>query len=245
MIVAVSCDRRSIGPKPLSHCVRPARAEVFVKECILQRLRTAGMQTVLLPPEGSTELVDWVVQHCDGIVITGGAFDIDPKWYGQEQQGRLDMVDEGRTQLEMLLAKRSIDQNIPLLGLCGGMQVLAVVAGGTLIQDIATHDPQSLEHEQLTDPATTWHDVHLESPRWREWFGSETIQVNSTHHQAIDDLGQCTVAGKAPDGIIEAIEISNLAFCVGVQWHPELVDSTIFTAFGQAIRKHKGSIGHE
>lgn len=245
MIVAVSCDRRSVGPKPVSHRVRPARAEVFVKECILQQLRAAGMQTVLLPPEGSVDLVDWVVQHCDGVVITGGAFDIDPKWYGQHQQGRLDMVDEGRTQLEMSLAKKAIEQNIPLLGLCGGMQVLAVVAGGTLIQDIATHDPQALEHEQPTDPATTWHAVHLESQRWMEWFGSETIQVNSTHHQAIDDLGLCTVVGKAPDGIVEAIEIPNLAFCVGVQWHPELVDSTIFTAFGQAIREHKGSIGHE
>ena len=201
------------------------------------------MQAVLLPPEGSSELVDWVMQHCDGVIITGGAFDIDPKWYGQEQQGRIDMVDEGvGTQLEMNLARKAIKQNIPLLGLCGGMQVLAVVSGGTLIQDISTHDPQALEHEQPTDPATTWHAVHLESRRWIEWFGSDTIQVNSTHHQAVDNLGQCTVVGKAPDGIAEAIEIPNLAFCVGVQWHPELVDSTIFTAFGQAIRKHNGSI---
>ena len=117
MIVAVSCDRRPLGHKPVSHRVRPARAEVFVKECIIQQLRDAGMESVLLPPEGTPELVDWVLEHCDGVVITGGAFDIDPKWYGKEQQGRLDMVDEGRTQLEMTLAKKAIERDVPLLGL--------------------------------------------------------------------------------------------------------------------------------
>lgn len=244
MIVAVSCDRRTLGPKPISHRVRPARAEIFVKECIVEQLRAAGMQAISLPPEGSPALVDWVVQHCDGVVITGGAFDIDPKWYGQQQQGRLDMVDEGRTQLEMTLAKRAIESDLPLLGLCGGMQVLAVVAGGTLIQDIATRDPNALEHEQPTDPATTWHAVHLTSQKWKSWFGTDVIQVNFTHHQAVDALGRCVSVGRAPDGIVEAIEISELAFCVGVQWHPELVDDTIFKAFGQAIRD-KGNSRYE
>jgi len=238
MIVAVSCDRRASGPKPKSHRVRPARAEVFVKECVVEKLRAAGMQPILLPPEGSAELVDWVMESCDGVVITGGAFDIDPKWYGQEPQGRLDMIDEGRTHLEMQLAKTSIENNVPLLGLCGGMQVLAVVAGGTLIQDIATRYPEALEHEQPTDPAKTWHSVRLTSPRWQKWFGASSIQVNSTHHQAVDQLGQCVVVGKAPDGIVEAIEIPDLAFCVGVQWHPELVDNKLFEAFGKAIREN-------
>ena len=212
MIVAVSCDRRSVGPKPVSHRVRPARAEVFVKECIVQQLRAAGMQPILLPPEGTPELVDWVLELCDGVVITVGAFYIDPKLYCQDQQCRLDIVDEGRTQLEMTLAKKAIASDVPLLGLCGGMQVLAVVAGGTLIQDIATNDPNALEHEQPTDPASTWHTVHLESARWKEWFGKDEIQVNSTHHQAIDDLGRCTLVGKAPDGIVEAIGIVRVDF---------------------------------
>jgi putative glutamine amidotransferase len=238
MIVAVSCDRRSLGPKPNSHRVRPARAEVFVKECVVDKLRDAGLQAILLPPEGSAELVDWVMQYCDGVVITGGAFDIDPKWYGQEKQSRLDAIDEGRTLLEMQLAQKAIERNVPLLGLCGGMQVLAVVAGGTLIQDIGTTHPEALEHEQPTNPSTAWHSVQLTSIRWQEWFGTSNIQVNSTHHQAVDKLGRCIAVGKAPDGIVEAIEISDLAFCVGVQWHPELVDNKLFEAFGQAIREN-------
>lgn len=239
MIVAVSCDRRAVGLKPNSHRVRPARAEVFVNECIVEQLRNAGIQAVLIPPEGSKELVEWVIEHCDGVVITGGAHDINPKWYGQTQQGRLDRLDEGRTHLEMLLAQKAIANNIPLLGLCGGMQVLAVVAGGTLIQDIATYDASALEHEQLTDPATTWHSVALSSEKWQRWFGASTIEVNSTHHQAVDKLGNCLVVGTAPDGIVEAIELPGQDFCVGVQWHPELVDDKIFHAFGQAILQSK------
>ncbi len=239
MIVAVSCDRRALGPKPVSHRVRPPRAEVFLKECIVEQLRNAGMQAILLPPEGSVSLVDWATEHCDGVVITGGAFDIDPKWYGEEQRGRLDSIDEGRTQLEMLLARKAIEHNLPLLGLCGGMQVLAVVAGGTLIQDIATHDSGALEHEQPTDPATTWHSVQLTSEKWKRWFGASTIEVNSTHHQAVDKLGDCILVGSAPDRIVEAIELPGQDFCVGVQWHPELVDDKIFQAFGQAILQSK------
>ena len=236
MIVAVSCDRRALGPKPVSHRVRPARAEVFLKECIVERLRAAGLQPILLAPDSSEALMEWVSENCAGIVVTGGSFDIDPKWYGQETQGRLDNPDEGRTQMEMRLTQIALERQIPLLGICGGMQVLAVVAGGTLIQDIATADPNALEHEQPTDPAEGWHDVHLNSPKWQAWYGQQTIQVNSTHHQAVDQLGKCIVTGRANDGMIEAIEIEDHPFCVGVQWHPELLNDTIFVAFSRAIQ---------
>ena len=81
-MIAVSCDRRPLRPGPVSHRVRPARAEVFVKECIIQQLRTQGWSR-FIATEGTPELVDWVLEHCDGVVITGGAFDIDPKWYSR------------------------------------------------------------------------------------------------------------------------------------------------------------------
>ena len=225
--------------KPKSHRVRPAFAEVFVKECVVDRLQQVGCQVVLIPPESSESLVEWVMEHCDGVVITGGAFDIDPKWYGQGIMGRLDQIDEGRTQTEMLLAQRAIERRVPLLGICGGMQVLAVVGGGTLIQDIATRFPNALEHEQPTDPTETWHSVNLLDDQWKSWFGESRIEVNSTHHQAVDELGQCVVTGRSDDGIIEAIEIQGLPFCVGVQWHPELLDNRIFQAFYQALREQQ------
>lgn len=237
MIVAVSCDRRAFGPKPDSHRVRPARAEVFLKACIVDKLRQTGLQPILLAPDSSAETIEWVAEHCAGIVVTGGAFDIDPRWYGQAVAGRIDHIDEGRTQMEMQLATVALERQIPMLGICGGMQVLAVVAGGTLIQDIATAEPTALEHEQPTDPAEAWHDVHLVSPKWQRWYGSDTIRVNSTHHQAVDQLGQCIVTGRANDGMIESIEIAEHPFCVGVQWHPELLlDDAIFMAFSRAIQ---------
>jgi putative glutamine amidotransferase len=119
------------------------------------------------------------------------------------------------------------------------MQVLAVVGGGTLIQDIATRFPNALEHEQPTDPTETWHSVNLLDNQWKRWFGESRIEVNSTHHQAVDELGQCVVTGRSDDGIIEAIEIQGLPFCVGVQWHPELLDNRIFQAFYQALREQQ------
>ena len=207
-----------------------------MKECILDQLRDAGLHPILLAPESSDELIEWVALHCSGVVVTGGAFDIDPKWYGQAVAGRLDNPDDGRTQMEMRLTEVALEKDIPLLGICGGMQVLAVVAGGTLIQDISTEHPDALEHEQPTDPAEAWHDVQLTSARWQEWYGQSTIRVNSTHHQAVDQLGKCSVTGRSNDGMIEAIEVEGHPFCIGIQWHPELLNDTIFNAFSRAIQ---------
>lgn len=201
------------------------------------RLRSAGLEPVLLPPrEGdSVGLVERVLAVVDGVVIPGGAFDIHPRHYGQARTERLDHVDEGRTALELGLARRAMDQDLPVLGICGGMQVLAVAAGGTLIQDIAGQHPGAGEHEQPTDPAQPWHAVELDSGPLRDALGV-TSAVNSTHHQAVLDPGTLTISGRAPDGVAEAVHHSGQRFCVGVQWHPELLDGPLFAAFAAAIR---------
>ena len=103
------------------------------------------------------------------------------------------------------------------------MQVLAVACGGTLFQDISTQIKGALEHEQPTDPVKGWHQVEFSSSRWQRWFGTDTIQVNSTHHQSVQNCGELNIVGKSSDGVIEAIEHPNKGFCVGVQWHPELL----------------------
>ena len=101
---------------------------------------------------------------------------------------------------------------------------MAVAMGGTLIQDISTQIPHALEHEQPSDPINPWHRVIIHSKRLQKIYQQETIEVNSTHHQAVSDTGIFSIAGIAEDGVIEAIEYENHPFCFGVQWHPELLD---------------------
>ena len=239
MIIAITCDRRAKGPKPLSSKVRPSRPEIFLSEHLVDCVRKAGMEPVILPPGGANSVQEWVLRACDGVIISGGAFDIDPKLYGQAVEARVDKIDQKRTSLELGLARRCLATNKPLLGICGGMQAMVVASGGTLIQDIGTQMPNALEHEQPTDPATGWHTVSLRSGKWRSWFGAAQIQVNSTHHQAVSQLGGFEIVGTTEDGIIEAIEHPMQDFCVGVQWHPELIDISIFTAMAQHIKERR------
>ncbi len=218
--------------------MRPARPEVWVGEAVVRGLRGVGLEPLLLPPhDGDPEpLIEALLGWVGGVVITGGAFDIHPRHYGAAVAGRMDHPDEGRTGLELGLARACLSRDVPLLGLCGGMQALAVAAGGTLHQDIAQALAGSLEHEQPTDPATPWHAVVLLPSRLREAYGGRPeIEVNSTHHQAVDQPGALQIVGRAPDGVIEAVEHPGRRFCLGVQWHPELLDGALFAALARAI----------
>ncbi len=232
-VIAVSCDRTPGEPAtgPNSHGrIRPTPPKIVVAEAVLLALHEAGVEAILLPPQPHDvdPYVRWIMSKCNGVVLTGGAFDIHPSHYGQEVTARIDRVDEGRTNLELALARAAIDQNVPILGICGGMQALVVAAGGTLHQDIATCLPSALEHEQPTDPAKSWHPVSLAPTVLRKAFGTAMLRVNSTHHQAVDDPGALEVAGRAPDGIIEAVAHPDHRCCVGVQWHPEYLDTAPF-----------------
>ncbi len=236
-LLAVNCDRRSLGPAPDSPRVRPAVPEVYVKAAVLEAVRAAGAEARLVPPAGPQTAVAAYVEallgRCDGVVITGGAFDIHPHHYGGVVTGRLDRVDEGRTGLELHLAAACLDQGVPVLGLCGGHQALAVAAGGTLVGDLEQDWTGAGEHEQPTDPAEPWHAVITE-PGILQRVCGRRLQVNSTHHQAVADPGRLRVTGRAPDGVVEAVELAGHPFCLGVQWHPELLDPTLFSALVEA-----------
>ena len=232
IIVAITTDRREQSPKVHSTRVRPSRPEVFLKEQLVERIVAAGGSPILLPPLPQGANVEaycqWVCRNSAAVVISGGAFDIDPRHYGEAAQGRIDRIDEERTGLELALAEHCVRHKKPLLGICGGMQALAVALGGGLIQDIATENPDALEHEQPTDPAIPWHPVSFASSRFQDWYQSKQIMVNSTHHQAVRPCDAYRIAGQAPDGVIEAIELGDDTFCVGVQWHPELLSDILF-----------------
>jgi len=177
----------------------------------------------LLVPPGPPEVIDAWWGVAQAVVLTGGDFDIHPSWYGEAVEGRLDRVEPARTNLELALAKRCLAEGRPVLGICGGMQALAVAAGGRLIQDLPPASAKQLAHEQPTDPATPWHPVRVWG-RAAAWIGAE-IEANSTHHQAVRDAGVgLVICGRSPDGVAEVIASDEgRPFALGLQWHPELL----------------------
>lgn len=237
-LVLVTCDRRDRGPTGApSARVRPARAEVFVKEALVSAVRRAGGTPLLLPP-GPVDpaSLDHLLGVVQAVVVSGGSFDIHPSHYGQAVAARLDRVEPDRTDIELALCRATLASGLPVLGVCGGMQALVVASGGTLLQDIATALPSALDHEQATDPAGPDHEVLLSPGRLAALLGPR-VQVNSTHHQAVDDPGALRICGRAPDGVVEAVEASDHPFAVGVQWHPELLDDDrLFRALVLAAR---------
>jgi putative glutamine amidotransferase len=206
-----------------------------LKDSVIDALRAAGLVPLLLPP-GEPDL-DAALHAVQGVVITGGAFDIDPAHYGQTVVTRVDAPKENRTATELELARICVQRDVPLLGICGGMQALAVALGGTLVQDIGTQVHGAMEHEQPTDPATGWHRLRTSGGVVGLTLGRHPV-VNSTHHQAVDDPGPLRVTAVADDGVIEAVEAPDRSFCVGVQWHPELLPgcAPLFKAYAQALR---------
>jgi len=239
-LIGITMGRRALGPAPSPNGrVRPRRPEVVLKQALVEAVQDAGGVVVLLPPlsaEGSAEAtVDRLLAHLDGVVLAGGAFDIHPSHYGQAVEGRLDAPDEGRTGLELALARRLVGGQTPVLGICGGLQALAVAAGGTLHQHIPDALPEAMDHEQSTDPAKGYHWVGVAAGTLQDIVGM-SILTNSTHHQSIDHPGSLRIVGRTEDGVVEAAEGPG-KWCVGVQWHPELLpQDALFEAFVAACR---------
>ena len=235
MLVLVTAENRMPSNPANPVRVRPPRLETWISEAYVSAVRQAGGTPLIQSPSTDLDELDRLLEVVAAVVITGGHFDIHPKHYGKSVHGRLDTPDDARTHSELELARRCMDRDIPLLGVCGGMQALVVAAGGDLIQDIATHHSRQIDHEQETDPAQPWHSVSLD-PNSKLAAMGETIEVNSTHHQAAGGLGRLQATGFAPDGICEVAELPNHRFCVGVQWHPELIDPSPYRLLLEAAR---------
>ncbi|HEX9986796.1 MAG TPA: gamma-glutamyl-gamma-aminobutyrate hydrolase family protein [Thermoanaerobaculia bacterium] len=214
------------------------RERSFVYTTYVEAVRRAGAIPVLIPPQ--PENAPDVVAGLDGLLLAGG-FDCDPALYGEECHPTVEMMDSRRQDNDVALARAAREHGLPTLGICLGMQVMNVAAGGSLVQHI---DGTPIEH--ASHPLNrARHDVIIEQgTQLAAIVGDGEKNVNSSHHQAVKDLGKgLRITAHAPDGIVEGLEDPRHPFYVGVQWHPEDMKgehcaSTLFVAFVEAARKH-------
>ena len=199
-------------------------------------LEILGCMPIILPPSKNFENIDFL----DGLLISGGDFDIDPSFYDQKIKSNNVKTNPKRTEFEMDLINLFIQSQKPILGICGGSQLINVYFNGTLIQDIETN----IKHEQPNPRNETSHEIILEESSYFKKFNStDKIYVNSAHHQAVDKLGiDLIVDAKAPDGIIEAFHHISHYYCMGIQWHPEFLitdfDKRVIEDFVENVKKN-------
>jgi putative glutamine amidotransferase len=176
-------------------------------------------------PCGDPSLAGEYLALCDGLLVAGGDFDIPPERYGEARRPACGPSRPGRTAFEEAMAVGALAAGMPILGVCGGMQLLAVVRGGALHQHLP--DDLGVSHEQPSPKDVPSHPVEVAPGSiLARLSGPGSLRVNSTHHQAVSRPGGgMTVSARAPDGVVEAIELDGHPFALGVQWHPEVLAS--------------------
>jgi putative glutamine amidotransferase len=194
----------------------------FVFAEYVRRVEEAGGLPLAVPPLVQTSLIPQLLAELDAFVIVGGE-DLDPRLYGETALRTHEPLPAWRERFDLELARSLLASDHPVLGVCYGCQLLAVVSGGSLWQHLPAQVGETVNHAGKY-PDLPMHGVDiLEGTRLRELLGVSAIRVNSAHHQAPRTLGAgLRPAGVAPDGVIEALEAPN-RFLFGVEWHPELL----------------------
>lgn len=202
----------------------------------------AGGTPVVIPSYDNDKALVSLLDTLDGIVLSGGA-DIDPDYLGEEPLDCIS-INPRRDRQELTLVRLAVDRQIPVLGICRGIQVLTAALGGKLYQDIKTqHDQRCIEHSQTIARGLPSHEVKLvKDSLLYGFFGKETLAVNSFHHQAVKEVpAGFRVTAFAPDGIIEGMESTAFRPILGVQWHPECFllenDRTMMPIFSWLIEQ--------
>lgn len=217
-----------------------------------QAVTQAGAAPFMVPLlDQDADTLRALYEALDGIFLAGGV-DVDPASYGEERDALCGRTDRPRDLVELAFAKWAVQDGKPLLGVCRGMQVVNVAAGGSLVQDCTAHWESAIKHDYF--PGEGWSREHLAhditvapGSRLHAAFGADAVRVNSMHHQGLRRLGGgLRATAWAPDGLIEAVESQeDEHFLVAVQWHPEvLLDSDpgtlrLFTDFVEACRAYR------
>jgi putative glutamine amidotransferase len=205
-----------------------------VRENYASAVSKAGGLPLMLPHEA--DLAPAYLDRIDALIVTGGAFDVDPALFGAQSRHATVTTKDKRTAFELAVTRGALERDMPILGICGGEQLLNVVLGGTLIQHIPDEVANPLAHEQPNPRDEPGHNIAIKAgTQLRAIVGVDKLAVNSAHHQAVKTVGNGIVINAlAPDGVIEGIEDPRQRFCLGVEWHPEFYlsdgDAAIFRA---------------
>ncbi len=227
-IVAVSATRRT----------DEGRERVALNTAYVQALARVGLVPVVVPPILDPDAAAAVLDRVHGLVLSGGE-DVDPARYGAERHPRLGETDPTRDAVELALIEGAERRGLPVLAICRGLQILNVVLGGTLYQDLASERPGPIDHADRSARHALRLEPHTRVHRAVD-VGGGTALVNTRHHQAIRDVAPALrPTAWAPDGLIEGIERRDASapWTLGVQWHPEDdLETAVFGSFAEAIR---------
>lgn len=227
----------------LSTYLEPARwgawelRAALIPEWYIDLLRAAGAEVLLLPPGVESDVLD----RLDGLALAGGA-DLDASLYGQLRHETADEPRTSRDESELGLYRRAHQRAMPVLGICRGLQVMAVAHGGALIQHLP--DVSELVHRERPGTFSDHEATFEPGSALAAVYGVLPVVVNSSHHQSVESAGDLTVTGRAADGTIEACEDPEHDFCVGIQWHPEhpdrrAADLPLVIAFVDAASRYR------
>ncbi len=200
----------------------------------------AGGIPIFIPHNDA--LTSTFIELIDGLIITGGDFDVDPQLYGEKKTHKKVNLKKNRTKFEYKISELAIMKNKPILGICGGEQLLNVIFGGTLYQHIPDEIKTEINHEQLNPRDQGSHIIDVsKNSKLESIVKTNKMFVNSAHHQSVKKIGKdIRISAISPDGVIEGIEHTKLQFCIGVQWHPEfLIDKKDINIFKALINSSK------
>jgi putative glutamine amidotransferase len=218
---------------------------VMLLQAYIHAIIQAGGVPVLLPSMLAEGGWDALYKRLDGVLFSGGG-DIAPEHFNGENHPRIDGVDPLRDSIELNMFRAVVDDGKPFLGICRGIQVVNVGLGGTLYEHLGEQFPREIDHTYPTAMRTTLvHEVRIEEgTHLAEIVGEPILQVNSLHHQGLRDVApELRITGRAPDGLVEAVELPEHPFGVAVQWHPEWMTDqqstrNLFKAFVAAAGKY-------
>ena len=232
-------DRKDMGGKEPTY---------FLRARYMRAIEDAGGIPVVLPLLSNRAAWRQVVAHVDGLLITGSGSDLAPEFYGERQRHKFARMSRERATMELGIAKAAYRADVPMLGICGGMQSINVALGGTLYQDIAAQLKTPIDHLPAYSATKTTHAIRIAPDSLlRRIAGKARVDVNSSHHQSVKKVAPNLLqTAVSPDGVIEAIEAPDRAFLLGVQWHPEFlyerdpIQRRLFSALIRAARTFAG-----